>query len=480
MKDKIIIFGTGQYWNNRKKYILNTCDIVCFLDNNPNKWNKKLCNKWINNPDNILNCDFDYVLIMCKSQDEIYKQLIRMGVSTQKIITYKQYKEIIIKEYYVKYGKKVNAHYDVICISTALNYNGGTMAVIYAVKALKSIGKKVLLCAEDCNEKLLDELINENIEILIAPSLFAVINDIIMSYIEDCEIVMVNVFQMLPVVCQLKGKKPVLWWIHEPEELYKPVLKEFSEYNNKALFDSVNIVAVSRIAQNNFNEYFYNCIKKTLAYSIPDILTKKEIKYEIQSKNNRIITFAIIGSIIERKAQDIFISAINQLSKEEIDKSRFYIIGSYDSGEYASRIIEESKKLKNIIVTGNLTREEMNNIYSKIDIVVCPSREDPLPIVMTEAMMYRKPCIASDSTGTADYIKDGINGFVCKTEDSEDLCEKMRYFIHHQEKIEIMGKEARKVYEEYFTMDKFADRLCNQMQKTIDMFNEKKMEELCR
>ena len=112
-----------------------------------------------------------------------------------------------------------------ICISTALNYNGGTMAVIYAVKALKSIGKKVLLCAEDCNEKLLDELINENIEILIAPSLSAVINDIIMSYIEDCEIVMVNVFQMLPVVCQLKGKKPVLWWIHEPEELYKPVLK---------------------------------------------------------------------------------------------------------------------------------------------------------------------------------------------------------------------------------------------------------------
>ena len=178
MKDKIIIFGTGQYWNNRKKYILNTCDIVCFLDNNPNKWNKKLCNKWINNPDNILNCDFDYVLIMCKSKDEIYKQLIRLGVSSQKIITYKQFKEMILKEYYVKYGEKVNAHYDVICISTALNYNGGTMAVIYAVKALKSIGKKVLLCAEDCNEKLLDELINENLEILIAPSLSAVINEL--------------------------------------------------------------------------------------------------------------------------------------------------------------------------------------------------------------------------------------------------------------------------------------------------------------
>ena len=479
MKGKIIIFGTGQYWNNRKKYILNTCDIVCFLDNNSEKWDKVFFEKKIERPDKILCYEFDYVLIMCKSQDEIYKQLIRLGVSTQKIIIYKKFKDRFLKEYYVKYGKKVNAYYDVICISTALNYNGGTMAIIYAVKALKSIGKKVLLCAEDCNEKLLDELINEKIEILIAPSLPITINERLMSYIEDCEIVMVNVFQMLPVVCQLNGKKPLLWWIHEPKELYKPVLKEFSEYNNKKLFGSVNIVAVSRIAQNNFNDYFNNCIKKTLAYSIPDMLTKKEIKHEIQSQNNRIITFAIIGSIIERKAQDIFISAINQLSKEEIDKSRFYIIGSYDSGEYASRIIEESKEYGNIIVTGNLTREEIDNIYSEIDVAVCPSREDPLPIVMTEAMMYRKPCIASDSTGTADYIKDGINGFVCKTEDSEDLCEKMRYFIHNPEKIEKMGQEARKIYEEYFTMDKFADRLCNEMQKTIDVFNKKKMEKLC-
>ena len=87
--------------------------------------------------------------------------------------------------------------------------------------------------------------------------------------------------------------------------------------------------------------------------------------------------------------------------------------------------------------------------------------------------MYRKPCIASDNTGTADYIKDGINGFVCKTEYVEDLCEKMRYFIHNHEKIEKMGQEARKVYEEYFTMDKFADRLCSVLDETIRDFKDK-------
>ena len=277
---------------------------------------------------------------------------------------------------------------------------------------------------------------------------------------------------MLPVVCQLNGIKPVLWWIHEPSDLYTPVLQEFNQYKNSEMTSYINCIAVSGIPQKNFKEKYF----KTMPYGIPDLAL---LKKEYEKINNKII-FAIVGAVVIRKAQDVFIDAIEKLNQSELEKTEFYIIGAYGNDEFGEKILQRVSKFNNIHMLGNLRRLEMERAYPKIDVVVCPSREDPLPIVMTEAMMYRKPCIASDSTGTADYIKDGINGFVCKTEDSEDLCEKMRYFIHHQEKIEIMGKEARKVYEEYFTMDKFADRLCNQMQKTIDMFNEKKMEELCR
>lgn len=467
---RIIIFGTGQYWNNRKKYILEACDIVCFLDNNSDKWKQEFCGALIDSPKNILNYTFDYVVIMCKSQEEVYNQLIGLEVPEQKIITYNKFKQIGLKNYYVRYGKCEDTHYDVIAISTALDYNGGTIAAVYAVKALQRSGKKVLLCAPNCNDKMIEELMADNLEILIAPSLPVAINDVLMAYIRNSKMVLLNVFQMLPLACSLNGLKPLMWWIHEPNELYVPVLEEFHEYGNQDFFEKVNIVAVSEIAKNNFNERFPNSIKKTLPYSIPD-LKKNE---NINKATNNEVTFALIGIVNERKAQDIYIDAIKQLSNDEMDKTRFYIIGYYDNGEYASRIIEEAKNLEKIIITGNLTREEMDNIYSEIDIVVCPSREDPLPIVMTEAMMYGKPCIASDSTGTADYIDNGVNGFVCKTEDSEDLCEKMRYFIHNPERINEMGQEARKVYEEYFTMDKFADRLCAAMDETINLFNNDK------
>lgn len=467
---KIIIFGTGLYWSNRKKYVLDICDIVCFLDNNSDKWNQELCGRLIDSPENILHYEFDYVVIMCKSQDEVYNQLIDLGVPDQKIITYNQYRQTCIKDYYVSYGSHIDTDYDVVVISTVLEYNGGTIAAIYAIKALQSRGKHVLLCAEDCNEKLLCELIADDIEVLIVPSLPFEVNNILMHHIKNCKMVLVNVFQMLPVVCQLNGINAILWWIHEPYNFYKSILEEYPQYNAAYLLDNVNVMAVSRIAKNHFNSLFYNMINDTLTYGIPDTSKKDYIRDMGENK----ITFAVVGPVIEIKAQDIYIDAIKQLSNDEMDKTRFYIIGFYDNGEYASRIIEEAKSLENIVITGNLTREEMDNIYSEIDIVVCPSREETMSIVLTESMMYGKPCIGSDNTGMADYIDDGVNGFVCRTEDAEDLCEKMRYFIHNPERINEMGQEARKVYEEYFTMDKFADRLCAAMDETINLFNNDK------
>lgn len=466
--NKIVIFGTGQYWNNRKKYIIKACDIVVFLDNDPNKYNIEMDNRLIDSPNNILCYDFDYVVIMCRSQEEVYKQIISFGVPKTKIINYMQLRQRCLSNYYVKCGMKNKISYDNVVISTALSYNGGTLAAIYAVKALMSKGYKVLLCAEDCDDRLLNELLKDNINIMLAPGLPYAINSKLKNIISSCEVVLINVLQMLPIACQLNGKKPVLWWIHEPQELYQPTLQQYPEYLERQLYDQENIVAVSNIAQNNFNTMFFEAINENMPYGIPDLYNGKN---EVNGESEK-VTFAIIGGVTERKAQDVFLEAIDLLSEKDKSCSQFYIIGSYGTDDYSTKICEEAGKYDNIIMTGNLTRSEMEEIYPQLDVVVCPSREETMSIVLTEAMMYKKACIGSDSTGMADYIEDGVNGFVCRTEDPIDLCEKMRYFIHHPESIQKMGVEGRKAYEEYFTMEKFSDRLCEMLKETIDRFNE--------
>lgn len=89
------------------------------------------------------------------------------------------------------------------------------------------------------------------------------------------------------------------------------------------------------------------------------------------------------------------------------------------------------------------------------DIMICPSREDPMPTVAAEAMMHGVPCIVSDVTGTAEYIENGMNGFVFHTEDARELSDKIAWFVLNNEKICNMGTNARLTYERIFSMNVF-------------------------
>ena len=117
---------------------------------------------------------------------------------------------------------------------------------------------------------------------------------------------------------------------------------------------------------------------------------------------------------------------------------------------------------------GKLNRSEMYETYGKIDVVVCPSLEDSLPIVVTEGMMYGKTCIVSDKTGSARYIRNRENGLICKAGDPGDLCRQMRWVIHNREKLVAIGKKARRIYEQNFDIEIFGRRLENALQDTTN------------
>ena len=115
--------------------------------------------------------------------------------------------------------------------------------------------------------------------------------------------------------------------------------------------------------------------------------------------------------------------------------------------------------MNQVIYAGLLDIDEMQVLYEKIDVVVCPSREDPLPVVLTEGMMNKKLCIMSDNTGTASLIKHKQNGLICKTGDVESLAEQIRWVIYNTEKLEAFAERGRRLYESVFSIDVFEKRI---------------------
>ena len=455
---KIVIFGVGGFYCEKKDELLSYTNVVrtAYIDNNRQLHGTYIDGILILAVKHIVELDFDKIILMSLRVEEMKKQLFGLGIEAEKIWTWQRFRGEQQRgsfQFYCGEQKPYNRKKKVLIITTDLNYNGGTLAAVYAGIELKRHGYGVTVAAPGGNNTLINEIQSENLNIMICralPCLFAEE----LAFVEQFDIIFVNVFQMICCASEISPLKPVIWWIHEPSEFYKIFMAQFIEYTAGDWMDKVQIYAVSRIAQRNFNDYFPDKINKTLAYGIPD-----KRKQMAQNKKNTKIVFAIIGTVTLNKGQDIFLEAIKKINKNQKACTEFWIIGAFFEDSYCNAIKTLAGEENAVKFLGEMTRKEIQNAYSEIDVLVCPSREDSLPIVVTEAMMYGKTCIVSDATGVVDYISHGENGLVCKKGDAEDLAEKIKWVFCNKEKLQQIGANARLVYEKYFTMACFGDRL---------------------
>ena len=173
-----------------------------------------------------------------------------------------------------------------------------------------------------------------------------------------------------------------------------------------------------------------------------------------------------IGYIESRKGQDVLIAAVKLLRKEILSQCEFYLVGQ-DTSMLAEQIKDEIKNIPQVVMKGSVGRVEINRLLRETDMMICPSREDPMPTVVAEAMMHSVPCILSDAAGTAAYISNGENGLIFVSEDSKELAEKIEWCVLHKENAVRMGSEARIIYENIFSMNVFERNLLETVDRNI-------------
>jgi glycosyltransferase involved in cell wall biosynthesis len=483
---KIIVWGVNPEYINQIAEVMNNFEIVCFMDNDSSKWNTLWNGVKILPPPMVRYIEYDVIYIPdSDNYMQIGKQLVALGVSKEKV-----WNNIILRSYIHKGQLKIYSGTSnviitkrkrVLIISTYLTYDGGTMAAIYAVEALKCRGYDVVLSSYDGNDKFIKEYRDKGISIIICPSIRYLNNEEI-TWISIFDLIIANTLVIISSACQLSGIKPVMLWIHEGDcmvgnlfyTVYKIPTLRYWNMDIERFLPKISIYGVSNIAKKSFNKYYTNIGVNVLSYSIPDeSFGVRKSKFEKNVKGR--LVYAIIGSIHPLKAQDIFIKAAISLHEKYGEVAEFWVIGEIEYRDFCKRVYDEYSGYEYIKFCGEMTRDEISNAYmNDIDVVVCASWQETMSIVLTEAMMYAKPSITTDATGMADYVEHGVNGLICKAGDVDDLRDKMEWMIVNRDKLENMGINARKTYEEYFTMDKFADRLENAIDATCKGFEERK------
>lgn len=89
MKKKVIVFGLGNRYREYKKRIINEFEPIAYTSNDRN--DEKNCDGHYINPSEIKDYIFDYILICCDSDVEIFNQLVNeLGITSNRIRTYRE------------------------------------------------------------------------------------------------------------------------------------------------------------------------------------------------------------------------------------------------------------------------------------------------------------------------------------------------------------------------------------------------------
>jgi glycosyltransferase involved in cell wall biosynthesis len=89
--------------------------------------------------------------------------------------------------------------------------------------------------------------------------------------------------------------------------------------------------------------------------------------------------------------------------------------------------------------------EDIDEILQDVDVVIVPSvMRESFNLVTREAMIRKTPVISSDSGGPEEVIKDGVNGFIFRTNDDGQLAERMGELIKEPEIVERFRNNIRR------------------------------------
>lgn len=361
------------------------------------------------------------------------------------------------------YKKKITKEQNkgsILMVSHDSLLGGATIALQYAARALNKNGYYVTFLLPE-EGGMIQELEKDDIHYIVDSTVYG--SNEWMQYARNYDVVFLNTLLMGEYIGQLQkfGEK-IFWWIHEAPEYYKKIGK------SKYIFDvnsRLRICCVGKYAKEVFERNFPEISADVLLYGLSDYNNADTIT---RTKKSNQVIFLSVGTIEKRKGQDILCESIELLSDEDRAKCQFLFIGKKIDNKLYQQIENCQKTYPNVVrILGTLDREHMMEKYRECECVICSSREDPMPVFITECMMFARVAICSENTGTAGVLRDGYDGLIYQNNDPRLLAEKIRYVINQRGNLEQMKSNARDTYEKVFAMEVFEEKICEELQRFI-------------
>jgi glycosyltransferase involved in cell wall biosynthesis len=163
-------------------------------------------------------------------------------------------------------------------------------------------------------------------------------------------------------------------------------------------------------------------------------------------------TFLFVGRLLKAKGVEDLIAASRLLARR-MNGFRVVLLGKQDDddpGAADPRILAGASAQGVVELAGSV--DDVRPFIAEAACVVLPSYyREGTPRTLLEAAAMGRPLIAADSVGTREPVRDGVNGYLCRPRDPEDLAAKMFGMATLSEQaLSAMGMASRRIAEERF------------------------------
>jgi glycosyltransferase involved in cell wall biosynthesis len=170
------------------------------------------------------------------------------------------------------------------------------------------------------------------------------------------------------------------------------------------------------------------------------------------------VVFLLLGRLHREKGPDLFLQALVRL--EALSGSRAWRAIIVGSGPEFNNLEQSAAALgirDRVMFAG--ARRIVGPWIEASDVLVLPSREEGLPVAALEAMVRRKPVIATAVGGTPEIVSDPLTGLLVPPEDPTALAKALtRLLLDEKSRLE-MGEEAMKKARSEFSIDRMVNEI---------------------
>lgn len=127
-----------------------------------------------------------------------------------------------------------------------------------------------------------------------------------------------------------------------------------------------------------------------------------------------------VGQLVPRKGVDLLLEAMRPFF-DDYPELRLSVIGGGSEARALQALAHSFGIEDRVNFEGTVPSDKVQSRLASADVMVLPSRWDGWGMVVNEALSAGVPVIVSDRCGAADLVQPGVNGYVFRSEDVEDM-----------------------------------------------------------